>query len=193
MAYLSDMVVEQATSQPDAEAVVFEETRLSYGQLNERVNRLANGLRSLGLREGSHVALVMENCHQYLEAYYALSKAGMVAVPLNWRLSDEELRYIVDHSDTKFLFGEGQEEVDKALSIIDDDPVLDEDLLELLCWASRYYQHPIGEVIAASQNNYEKSGLAAATGYVFQVRSVDHDANESSAATMTKKLKARNN
>jgi acyl-CoA synthetase (AMP-forming)/AMP-acid ligase II len=106
MAYLSDMVVEQATRQPDAEAVVFEATRLSYGRLNERVNRLANGLGSLGLRKGSHVALVLENCHQYLEAYYALSKAGMVAVPLNWRLSDEELRYIVDHSESVALIAD---------------------------------------------------------------------------------------
>ena len=106
MAYLSDMVVEQAARQPDAEAVVFEETRLSYGQLNERVNRLANGLRSLGLRRASHVALLLENCHQYLEAYYALSKAGMVAVPLNWRLSDEELGYIVDHSESVALIAD---------------------------------------------------------------------------------------
>ena len=106
MAYLSDMVAEQAASQPDAEAVVFEETRLSYGRLNERVNRLANGLQSLGLRRGSHVALVLENCHQYLEAYYALSKAGMVAVPLNWRLSDEELGYIVDHSESLALIAD---------------------------------------------------------------------------------------
>ena len=106
MAYLSDMVIEQAAKQPDAEAVVFEETRLSYGRLNERVNRLANGLGSLGLRRGSHVALVLENCHQYLEAYYALSKAGMVAVPLNWRLSDEELRYIVDHSESEALIAD---------------------------------------------------------------------------------------
>jgi acyl-CoA synthetase (AMP-forming)/AMP-acid ligase II len=106
MAYLSDMVIEQAARQPDAEAVVFEETRLSYAQLNERVNRLANGLGSLGLRRGSHVALVMENCHQYLEAYYALSKAGMVAVPLNWRLSHEELRYIVDHSESVALISD---------------------------------------------------------------------------------------
>src|SRR4030042_6937632 len=103
MAYLSDMVAEQAAGQPEAEAVVFEETRLSYRQLNERVNRLANGLRSLGLRRGSHVALLLENCHQYLELYYALSKAGMVAVPLNWRLSEAELGYIVDHSESVAL------------------------------------------------------------------------------------------
>ena len=78
---------------------MFESVRLSYGQLNERVNRLANGLASLGLRRGDHVALLLGNCHQYMEAYYALSKAGMVAVPLNWRLSQQELSYIVDHSE----------------------------------------------------------------------------------------------
>ena len=44
---------------------------------------------------------------------------------------------------------------------------------------------PVGEVIAATQNSYERSGLAAATGYLFRVQSVDHDTNESSAATMT--------
>jgi acyl-CoA synthetase (AMP-forming)/AMP-acid ligase II len=118
MAYLSDMVAEQAAAQPDAEAVVFEETRLSYGQLNERVNRLANGLGSLGLRRASHVALLLENCHQYLELYYALSKAGMVAVPLNWRLSVDELTYIVDHSESMALVT-GQANAETALLLRD--------------------------------------------------------------------------
>jgi acyl-CoA synthetase (AMP-forming)/AMP-acid ligase II len=110
------MVREHAASQPDAEAVVFEETRLTYGQLNERVNRLANGLHSLGLQRGSHVALILENCHQYLEAYYALSKAGMVAVPLNWRLSEKELAYIVSHSESAaVLVDDGHLEIARAL------------------------------------------------------------------------------
>jgi long-chain acyl-CoA synthetase len=100
---LSDMLIEHAADQADAEAVVFELTRLSYGELNRRVNRLANALGSLGLERGDHVALLMANCHQYLEAYYALSKAGMISVPLNWRLSEQELRYIVDHSESVAL------------------------------------------------------------------------------------------
>ena len=97
------MIVEHAATQADAEALVFESTRLCYGELNDRVNRLASGLGSRGLRAGDHVALLLGNCHQYMEAYYALSKAGMVAVPLNWRLSAQELRYIVDHSEAKAL------------------------------------------------------------------------------------------
>jgi long-chain acyl-CoA synthetase len=100
------MIVEHAASQADAEALVFEATRLSYGELNQRVNRLASGLGSLGLRTGDHVALLLGNCHQYMEAYYALSKAGMVAVPLNWRLSEHELTYIVEHSEAKALMAD---------------------------------------------------------------------------------------
>ncbi len=103
MALLADRLIEHAAAQPDAEAIVFESTRLSYRELNERVNRLASGLNSLGLRRGDHVALLLENCHEYLEAYYALSKLGMVAVPLNWRLSEQELTHIVDHSESVAL------------------------------------------------------------------------------------------
>ena len=104
--YLSDPIVENSATQPDAEAVVFETTRLTYAQLNSRVNRLASGLRSLGLKKGDHVAILLENCHQYMETYYAISKAGMVAVPLNWRLSESELGYIVEHSDAAALLAD---------------------------------------------------------------------------------------
>ena len=109
MTLLSDMMNEHAAEQVDAEAVVFESTRLCYGEFNRRVNRLANGLASLGLKRGDHVALLMANCHQYLEAYYALSKAGMVAVPLNWRLSEQELSYIVDHSESAALIADREQ------------------------------------------------------------------------------------
>lgn len=103
MTCLSDMLVENAATQPDAEAVVFESTRLTFGQLDERVNRLASGLVTVGVRKGQHVAILLENCHQYMEVYYAVSKAGMVAVPLNWRLSEKELVYVVDHSESVAL------------------------------------------------------------------------------------------
>jgi len=100
------MIVEHAATQADAEALVFESTRLCYGELNDRVNRLASGLGSRGLRAGDHVALLLGNCHQYMEADCALSKAGMVAVPLNWRLSERELAYIVDHSESVALIAD---------------------------------------------------------------------------------------
>ncbi|MCP4756666.1 MAG: AMP-binding protein, partial [Proteobacteria bacterium] len=77
--------------------------RLSFKQFNERVNRLANGLLSMGLRKGDHIGVLLENCHQYLEVYYAASKSGLVAVPLNYRLSEKEVTYVIDHSDSVAL------------------------------------------------------------------------------------------
>lgn len=101
--FLSDLLLEGASHQGDREALVFEDLRLPYAALNERVNRLADALGRLGLHPGDHVAILLENCHAYMEFYYALSKAGMVAVPLNWRLSEKELLHILDHSQSVAL------------------------------------------------------------------------------------------
>ena len=51
---------------PDRTAVVFENTRLTYKELNDRVNRLANALSSQGLAKGDRVAVLAENTHRYL-------------------------------------------------------------------------------------------------------------------------------
>jgi len=88
---------------PDFECLVFEEHRLTWKQLDERVDRLVGGLVSLGLKPGEHVAILAQNSHRFVEFYYACSRGGFVAVPLNWRLSDDELNYIIGHSETRAL------------------------------------------------------------------------------------------
>jgi long-chain acyl-CoA synthetase len=88
---------------PDFECLVFEEHRLTWKQLDERVDRLVGGLVSLGIKPGEHVAILAQNSHRFVEFYYACSRGGFVAVPLNWRLSDDELKYIISHSETSAL------------------------------------------------------------------------------------------
>ena len=88
---------------PAFECLVFEEHRLTWKELDERVDRLATGLLSLGIRPGEHVAILAQNSHRFVEFYYACSRGGFVAVPLNWRLSDDELTYIIGHSETAAL------------------------------------------------------------------------------------------
>jgi acyl-CoA synthetase (AMP-forming)/AMP-acid ligase II len=91
-------------------AVVFEETRLTYRQLDERVNRLANALRSKGVGKTDRLTILSENTHKYLEIYFAASKLGISVTPLNFRLADDEIRHIVDDSDsTVFFVGDGYE------------------------------------------------------------------------------------
>ena len=90
----------------------------------ENVKYLALGLISLGLEDGDKVAMIGDNRPEGLWAEMATICARGVGV---WLFQDcliDEVRYILDHSDTKFLFGEGQEEVDKAISIFNECPKL---------------------------------------------------------------------
>ena len=72
---------------------------LSYAQWNTRATQLANGLRGLGLQKGDKVALLAYNCVEWMEIYAALARAGLVAVPINFRLTSAEIEYIAQHSD----------------------------------------------------------------------------------------------
>ncbi len=70
--------------------------RISYGELEERIRRLANGLvDQLGLEKGQRVAVLSKNCIEYLEIFYACTRCGLVVQPLNWRLSVGELARII--------------------------------------------------------------------------------------------------
>ena len=91
----------------------------------ENVKYLALGLVSLGLESGDKVSMIGDNRPEGLWAEMATLCAGGIGV---WLFQDsliEEVKYIIDHSDTKFLFGEGQEEVDKAISIYNECPKLE--------------------------------------------------------------------
>jgi acyl-CoA synthetase (AMP-forming)/AMP-acid ligase II len=85
--------------------LVDDRKQFSYGEINERVNRLGNALRELGLEQGDKIAIMAENCHQFVETYFAIAKAGLVVVPVNARFSAEEASYIINHSDSvAFIF-----------------------------------------------------------------------------------------
>jgi len=101
---LGDIPRKHSRLDPDKECMVCDEVRLTWKQLNERVNRLANGLAGLGVEKGTKVATLALNCHRLIEIYYATSKIGAVAVPLNFRLSADELVYVINHSDAEILF-----------------------------------------------------------------------------------------
>ena len=58
--------------------------RMTFGELDERVRRLANALvDELGLQRGDRVAILSKNCIEYMEVYYACARCGLIAQPLN--------------------------------------------------------------------------------------------------------------
>ncbi|MQA17153.1 MAG: AMP-binding protein [Pseudonocardiaceae bacterium] len=91
---------------PDKVAVVHGDTRLSYRELDDRVSSIAHELRAAGTGPGSRVALLLWNCAEFVEAYYACMRLGASCVPLNYRLAAEELCYELGHSASSVLFTE---------------------------------------------------------------------------------------
>lgn len=97
---------------PDKEALVFQDKRFTYKELNERVNRVANELVGRGLKKGDKVAALLHNCNEYLEIFIALAKVGIILVPLTYRAVAKDLPYLVNHADAKgLIFGEEFEEI----------------------------------------------------------------------------------
>ncbi len=85
---------------PEKPALAFEERAYTYEELNRAVNRLANGLRALGIAKGEKVALMLTNTDVFPISYYALAKIGAVIVPMNFRLVAGEAGYILKQSDS---------------------------------------------------------------------------------------------
>lgn len=80
-------------------ALVSGERRLSYAELEERANRLANFLASRGVKAGDHVGLHLYNGTEYVEGMLAAMKLRAVSINLNYRYVAHELRYLVDNAD----------------------------------------------------------------------------------------------
>ncbi len=115
---------------------------VTWGQYLENVKQITLGLVSLGLKQGDKVIMIGDNRPEALWTEMAAMCGGGVGV---WLFQDclmEEVKYIVDHSDSKFYVAEGQEEVDKALAIRDSCPKL-----EKIIWddpkGMRHYDDPM--------------------------------------------------
>ncbi len=98
---IGTLVTKTARVFPDKLAIAHGSKRLTYAQFNARANRLANGLKHLGLKQGENVALLQFNYPEMLEATLACFKAGYGAVPINWRLHPKEFSFIIEHSEAK--------------------------------------------------------------------------------------------
>ncbi len=104
------LLTKRAELSPGLEAIVEGESdrRFGFAELNTRTNRTASFLRTLGVRKGDRVALLLPNGVEYVESFFAIAKLGGIVVPLNWRLVPDELAFILkDSGATVLLYGDG--------------------------------------------------------------------------------------
>jgi acyl-CoA synthetase (AMP-forming)/AMP-acid ligase II len=104
----SDVVREHARAQGDVVAFTYAGEEISFAELDEGANRVANGLAALGVQPGERVAFLGKNHPLYFEAFLGAARVGAVMTPVNWRLAAPEVAYILDNCEARVVFvGEG--------------------------------------------------------------------------------------
>jgi acyl-CoA synthetase (AMP-forming)/AMP-acid ligase II len=93
-----DLIARGAAVHRDAPAVIQGERTVSFGELHRRVDELAAGLAGLGVGPGERVCVLAQNDGAYLDLYGACARQGIVAYPINWRLTGAEVERVVERA-----------------------------------------------------------------------------------------------
>lgn len=124
---LSEAIASHARLQPGKVGTRDSKRSLTFAEWDNRATRLANGLLALGLTKGDRVVLLAYNCIEWMEIYVALARAGLVAVPVNFRLLPADISYIAQHSEAKAVIAQ-----DDLRSSVE--PIRHELQIEPRCW-----------------------------------------------------------
>jgi long-chain acyl-CoA synthetase len=103
---LYDILIRSAQTFGDRVAIEFKQRRYSYRELLNMTDILAESFRKLGLKPGNRLSLYLYNCPEIVLVYFACFKLGVTVVPINYRLKEDEARYIINHSRPTLLISE---------------------------------------------------------------------------------------
>jgi long-chain acyl-CoA synthetase len=98
-----DMIARGASVHGEAPAVIQGDTALSFQEFKRRVDGLAGGLAALGIGKGDRICVLAQNDTAYLVLYGACARLGILAYPINWRLTAEEVARVVDRAAPKMM------------------------------------------------------------------------------------------
>ena len=101
---LADLCRVQARQFPHAKALSFRNENITYQQLDQKSDRVANALLAEGIKARSRVAILAKDSPQSYEILFACAKIKAVLVPINWRLAASEVNYILNDAEVEFLF-----------------------------------------------------------------------------------------
>ena len=91
---------------PKKKAIICGTHHWTYQEFYNRLTRLTYALKFFGINKDDKVAILHPNCHYFLEAYFGISQLGAIAVPINYRLSPQEIAFILNDSDSKALIAD---------------------------------------------------------------------------------------
>ncbi|MCD4722773.1 MAG: AMP-binding protein, partial [Desulfobacula sp.] len=103
---------------PDKPAIIFEEQTISYQVLCRRADRTSCWLQSIGIEKGDRVAVMLNNCPEFLDLFLACARLGAIFVPLNFRVTSVELDYFIKNCRPRlFVHGDGLADAVNALEL----------------------------------------------------------------------------
>lgn len=105
---MARFIARQVAERSLEDALIDERGSTTWQVLDQRVNQLIAAMRDAGLQAGDVIAVFAGNCREYYEVMAAAGHCGIFYVPVNWHFTADELQYVVDDSDCKMLFVEGQ-------------------------------------------------------------------------------------
>ena len=142
---LGEILEEKAKTDRTRTFLKFREGELTYAEVNDMANRMAQGLAAAGVRQNHHVALMLPNCPELVYVVFALAKLGAVAVPINTAYKGDILHHVLTSSDSSML-------------------IVDETLLDQAALAEKHLPN-LGRVIVRSdgKNGNGFSGLQKPT------------------------------
>ena len=100
---MADIIRQQSSERPDQPAFVYGGRTVTFGDLDTRSSRVANGLRSEGVGSKDRVAFLDVNSPEFFEVLFGAAKLNAVTVAVNWRLAPREAAYIVNDAEAKVL------------------------------------------------------------------------------------------
>ncbi len=101
---IGDWIRKWSQLSPQKVAIIDDGHEFTYRELNQRSNQVANFFLQKGIHKGDRVGVLLYNCHEYIEIYFALAKVGAILVPLNWRMAPPELSHILNDCGATSLF-----------------------------------------------------------------------------------------
>lgn len=96
---------------PHKAAIIFHDESITYRQLRDNTFKLSAKLLQLGLKKGDCVAIYLPNSPEYIYSYLAIFSSGLIAVPLDFTLTEDELRSCLSHSEARVLIAQTKEGV----------------------------------------------------------------------------------
>src|SRR5262249_35164622 len=112
-----DMIARAASVHGDAPAVIQADRPLSFRQFKDRADSLAGGPAGLGIGKGERICILAQNDLAYLDLYGACAREGIVAYPINWRLTADEVERVVERAAPRMMVADSS-----TLSVVTDWP-----------------------------------------------------------------------